>query len=75
MDNPSTLRLRAAHFFEAGAAAATPAEAAKLNAVGCQLELWADDLEERQTYQNKVSGKDSDPSAPSKNAQGKSTRS
>ena len=53
MDNPSTLRRKAAHFFKS-AASATPTEAEKLNEVGRQLELWADDLEEMLTYQSKT---------------------
>jgi hypothetical protein len=70
MDNPRTLRRKVAHFFESAAASATPAEAAKLNEVGRQLEIWAGDLEEMPTYQNK----DFDPSAPGKKAQGESTQ-
>ena len=49
MDNPGTLRRKAAHLLEGAAASATPTEAAKLNEVGRQLELWADDLEEMPT--------------------------
>ena len=71
MDNPSTLRRKAALFFEGAAASATPAEAEKLNEVGRQLELWADDLEEMLTYQSK----NSDPSASGKKTPGESTRS
>jgi hypothetical protein len=37
MDDPSVLRRKAARYFE---------EAEKLNEVGRQLALWADDLEE-----------------------------
>ena len=65
MDNPSILRRKAVHFFE-DAASAPPAEAKKLNEVGRQLQLWADDLEEMLTCQSE----DSDPSAPGKKAQG-----
>jgi len=46
MDDPRTLRRKAARFFENAASAPTINEAEKLNEVGCQLELWADDLEE-----------------------------
>jgi hypothetical protein len=46
MDDPSTLRRKAARYFEIAASSATSKEAAKLNEVGRQLELWADDLEE-----------------------------
>jgi hypothetical protein len=46
MDDPSTLRRKAARFFENAACSATTEEAEKLNEVGRQLELWADDLEE-----------------------------
>ena len=45
MDDPRTLRLKAALFFENAAAFPTTKEAEKLNEVGRQLELWADDLE------------------------------
>jgi hypothetical protein len=70
MDSPSALRRKAVHFFE-DAASAPPAEAEKLNEVGRQLELWADDLEEMLTCQSE----DSDPSTPGKKVQGQSTRS
>jgi hypothetical protein len=46
MDDPSTLRRKAAEFFENAASSTATHEAEKLNEVGCQLELWADDLEE-----------------------------
>jgi len=46
MDDPSTLRRKAAEFFKNAASSATTHEAEKLNEVGCQPELWADDLEE-----------------------------
>jgi hypothetical protein len=46
MDHPSTLRQKAARFFENAAYSKTAREAEKLNEVGRQLELWADDLEE-----------------------------
>jgi len=46
MDDPSTLRRKAAQFFENAASSATTEEAEKLNEVARQLELWADDLEE-----------------------------
>jgi hypothetical protein len=46
MDDASTLRRKAARFFENATSSATIKEAQKLNEVGRQLELWADDLEE-----------------------------
>jgi len=46
MDDPTTLRRKAAEFFRNAASSTTTGEANKLNAVGRQLELWADDLEE-----------------------------
>jgi hypothetical protein len=46
MDNARTLRRKAARFFENAASSATAKEAEKLNEVGRQLALWADDLEE-----------------------------
>jgi hypothetical protein len=46
MDNPRTLRRKAVKFFGAAASIAMPDEAEKLNEVGRQLELWADELEE-----------------------------
>jgi hypothetical protein len=46
MHDPSTLRSKAARFFEAAASSTTTGETEKLNEVGQQLELWADDLEE-----------------------------
>ena len=46
MDNARTLRRKAARFFENAASSATTMEAEKLNEVGRQLALWADDLEE-----------------------------
>jgi hypothetical protein len=45
MDDPSTLRRKAARYFENAASAATFEKAEKLREVGRQLELWADDLE------------------------------
>jgi hypothetical protein len=45
MDDPNTLRRKAARFFENAASCQTVQEANKLNEVGRQLELWADDLE------------------------------
>jgi len=53
MDDPSTLRRKAAHFFENAASATTPEEAEKLKEVGRQLELWADDLEKVETRREK----------------------
>jgi hypothetical protein len=46
MDDPSTLRRKAARYFENAASAATSEKAEKLREVGRQLELWADDLED-----------------------------
>jgi hypothetical protein len=46
MDNARTLRRKAARFFENAVSSATTREAEKLNEVGRQLEIWADDLEE-----------------------------
>ncbi len=46
MDDARTLRRKAARFFENAASSATAKEAEKLNEVGRQLALWADDLEE-----------------------------
>jgi hypothetical protein len=70
MDSPSALRRKAVHFFE-DAASAPPAEAEKLNEVGRQLELWADDLEEMLTGQSEGS----DSSTSGKKVQGESTQS
>jgi hypothetical protein len=49
MDDPSTLRRKAARYFENAASSKTPEEAEALKEVGRQLELWADDLEETPT--------------------------
>jgi hypothetical protein len=49
MDDPSTLRRKASRYFENAASTATFEKAEKLREVGCQLELWADDLEEVET--------------------------
>jgi hypothetical protein len=46
MDNPSTLRSKAARYFANAASSKTAQEAERLNEVGHQLEVWADDLEE-----------------------------
>ena len=46
MDDPGTLRRKAARCFDKAASSPTTNEAKKLNEVGCQLELWADELEE-----------------------------
>jgi len=46
MDDPSTLRRKAARSFENAASSATPEEAERLKEAGRQLELWADELEE-----------------------------
>jgi hypothetical protein len=45
MDDPSTLRRKAARYFENAASAPTSEKAEKLREVGRQLELWADDLD------------------------------
>jgi hypothetical protein len=45
MDDPSTLRAKAARCFE-NAASLTADQAEQLNELGRQLEIWADDLEE-----------------------------
>jgi hypothetical protein len=49
MDDPSTLRRKAARYFENAASAPTSEKAEKLREVGRQLELWADDLENVET--------------------------
>ena len=46
MDDPATLRRKAARYFNRAASSPITDEAEKLNEVGCQLELWADELEE-----------------------------
>jgi hypothetical protein len=46
MDNPSTLRSKAARYFANAPSSKTAQEAERLNDMGRQLELWADDLEE-----------------------------
>ena len=43
MDDPGTLRRKAARCFDKAASSPTTNEAKKLNEVGCQLELWADE--------------------------------
>jgi hypothetical protein len=53
MDDPSTLRKKAARYFKSAAGSATPDEVEKLNEVGRQLELWADDLEEMPTRRSR----------------------
>jgi hypothetical protein len=45
MDHASRLRTEAAQCFEKAASATTGREADRLNELGGQLELWADDLE------------------------------
>lgn len=47
MDDPSTLRRKAARSFENAASSTTPQEANRLKETGRQLELWADELEEK----------------------------
>jgi hypothetical protein len=49
MDDPSTLRRKAARYFENAASAPTSEKAEKLREVGRQLELWADDLADVET--------------------------
>jgi hypothetical protein len=49
MDNPSTLRRRAARYFANAASSTTPEEAERLKETGRQLELWADEFEEKPT--------------------------
>ena len=59
MDNARTLRRKAARFFENAASSATAKEAEKLNDVGRQLEIWADDLEEINDAQHPSRGNES----------------
>jgi hypothetical protein len=59
MDNARTLRRKAARFFENATSAATAKEAEKLNDVGRQLEIWADDLEEINDAQHPSRGNES----------------
>jgi hypothetical protein len=54
MDDASTLRRKAARYFDDAASAATSVEAGKLRDVGRQLELWADDLEDVETRGQKT---------------------
>jgi len=49
MDDPATLRRKAARYFNRAASSPITDEAEKLNEVGCQLELWADELEKSDT--------------------------
>ena len=49
MDDPVTLRRKAARYFNRAASSPTTNEAEKLNEVGCQLEVWADELEKSET--------------------------
>jgi hypothetical protein len=49
MDDPVTLRWKAAQSFKDAASSANPAEAEKLRELGRQLELWAVDVEELRT--------------------------
>jgi hypothetical protein len=49
MDDPATLRKKAARYFNRAASSPTTNEAEKLNEVGCQLEVWADELEKSET--------------------------
>lgn len=46
MDDPATIRRKAARFFEDAASSKTAQQAERLNEVGRQLELWADELDE-----------------------------
>jgi hypothetical protein len=57
MDDPCTLRKRAARYFENATSAPTPEQAQKLKEIGHQLEMWADDLEEVEIGGNKSSSK------------------
>jgi hypothetical protein len=57
MEKPTSLRRKAARFFEDAATSPTTHEAEKLKEVGCQLELWADELEEIETGTNRKSPK------------------
>ena len=46
MDDPDTIRKKALRFFENAASSKTVRGAERLNEVGRQLELWADELDE-----------------------------
>lgn len=46
MDDPGTIRRKAARLFEDAALSKTAREAARLSEAGRQLELWADELDE-----------------------------
>jgi hypothetical protein len=58
MDDPSTLRRKAARYFENAASAPTCEKAEKLREAGRQLELWADDLEDVETRGQKPKSSD-----------------
>src|SRR5437870_5671467 len=63
MDDPTTLRRKAAQFLKCASAATIADEAEKLNEVGRQLELWANELEEMRTHADKGSDR-SEPGKP-----------
>jgi hypothetical protein len=46
MNDPGTIRRKALRFFENAASSKTVRGAERLNEVGHQLELWADELDE-----------------------------
>jgi hypothetical protein len=58
MDDPSTLRSKAARYFENAASAPTSEKAEKLREVGRQLEIWADDLEDSRDARAKIQVRD-----------------
>ncbi len=53
MDDPRTLRRKAAELHERAVACASAEEAKRLHDAGQQLELWADDLEENLDWHEK----------------------
>jgi len=57
MDDPSTLRRKAARCFDKAVCSPTTNEAEKLNEVGYQLELWADELEEIESRPSRKASK------------------
>jgi hypothetical protein len=46
MDDPGTMRRKAARFFENAASSRSACKAERLNEVGRRLELWADEPDE-----------------------------
>ena len=58
MDDPSTLRRKAARYFENAASAPTCEKAEKLWEVGRQLKLWANDLEDLKARRQKSKVRD-----------------